>query len=72
MTFKKDIDEWRAFLGRYGVSGRMQTTKIGELSEGQKSRICIAMMCLATPNMVRAPTPPPPPPFSAPAAHSQH
>lgn len=51
-TFKKDIDEWRSFLGRYGISGRMQTTKIGELSEGQKSRICIAMMCLANPNML--------------------
>lgn len=29
LTFTKDLEEWRRFLGRYGVSGKMQTTKIG-------------------------------------------
>ena len=31
---------------RYGVSGRLQTAKIGMLSEGQKSRLIFAMMCM--------------------------
>mmetsp|Transcript_28546 Transcript_28546/g.90974 ORF Transcript_28546/g.90974 Transcript_28546/m.90974 type:complete len:613 (-) Transcript_28546:48-1886(-) len=51
-TFSKDIDEWRSFVGRYGISGKMQTSKIGHLSEGQKSRIVIAMMSLGNPNML--------------------
>lgn len=36
LEFTKDLDAWRAFLGRYGISGKMQTTKIAELSDGQK------------------------------------
>jgi hypothetical protein len=31
---------------RYGVTGRLQTAKIGMLSEGQKSRLIFAMMCM--------------------------
>jgi ATP-binding cassette subfamily F protein 2 len=52
LTFTKDLEEWRRFLGRYGISGKMQTTRIGELSEGQKSRLCIAMISLTNPNML--------------------
>jgi ATP-binding cassette subfamily F protein 2 len=51
-TFKKDIEAWRGFLGKYGVSGKMQTTLIGQLSDGQKSRIIIAMMCMGNPNLL--------------------
>ncbi len=54
-TFKREVEEWRGFLGKYGVTGKMQTTRIGELSEGQKSRIVFAMLCMARPNMVRSP-----------------
>lgn len=43
-TFKRDEEEWRSYLGRFGVTGRMQTTKIGHLSDGQKSRLVFAMM----------------------------
>lgn len=50
--FKKDEDEWRSFVGRYGISGKMQTTKIGELSDGQQSRVVFAMICLKKPNML--------------------
>ena len=46
------VDEWRSFLGKYGVSGKMQTMKIGHLSEGQKSRLVFAMMCMGKPNML--------------------
>ncbi|KAK9829985.1 hypothetical protein WJX72_009031 [[Myrmecia] bisecta] len=52
MTFKRDVEEWRAYMGRFGITGRMQTTKIGELSEGQKSRIVFAMICMKKPNML--------------------
>ncbi len=51
-TFKRDLDEWRAYLGRYGVSGRQQTTLIGELSEGQQCRLIYAMICMQKPNML--------------------
>merc|ERR1711998_552883 len=50
--FVRDIEEWRGFLGRYGVSGKMQTKEIGKLSEGQKSRIVFAMICMKNPNML--------------------
>ncbi len=43
---------WRSFVGRYGISGKMQTTKIAQLSDGQKSRIVFATICLKTPNML--------------------
>merc|ERR1711937_209746 len=51
-NFVRDIEEWRGFLGRYGVSGKMQTKEIGKLSEGQKSRIVFAMICMRNPNML--------------------
>eukprot|EP00873_Tetraselmis_striata_P001533 jgi/Tetstr1/421797/TSEL_012700.t1 len=51
-TFTRDIEEWRGFVGRYGITGKMQTSKIGHLSEGQKSRIVLAMICMQNPNML--------------------
>ena len=51
-TIVREIDEWRQYLGRFGVSGRMQTSRIGTLSEGQKSRLVYAMICMRTPNML--------------------
>jgi ATP-binding cassette subfamily F protein 2 len=52
LTFVRDEEGWRSFLGRYGVSGKMQTTKIGQLSDGQKSRLVIATICMSNPNML--------------------
>ena len=52
MQFKRDLDEWRAYLGRYGVSGKMQLTKIGEMSEGQQCRLIYAMICMQKPNLL--------------------
>ncbi|CAL8464135.1 g3670 [Coccomyxa elongata] len=52
MTFTREVDEWRAYLGRFGISGRLQTTKIGELSEGQKSRLVFGMICMQRPNLL--------------------
>eukprot|EP00192_Tetraselmis_astigmatica_P008482 CAMPEP_0117676328 /NCGR_PEP_ID=MMETSP0804-20121206/16104_1 /TAXON_ID=1074897 /ORGANISM="Tetraselmis astigmatica, Strain CCMP880" /LENGTH=612 /DNA_ID=CAMNT_0005485439 /DNA_START=176 /DNA_END=2014 /DNA_ORIENTATION=- len=50
--FTRDVEEWRGFIGRYGISGKMQTSKIGHLSEGQKSRIVLAMICMTNPNLL--------------------
>lgn len=38
---------------RYGITGRLQTCKIGMLSEGQKSRLIFAMMCMKVSPCVR-------------------
>jgi ATP-binding cassette subfamily F protein 2 len=51
-AFVRDVDGWRAFLGRYGISGKLQTTKIALLSEGQKCRIAFAMLCMKNHNML--------------------
>ena len=52
LTFKREMEEWRSYLGRYGITGRMQTQKIGELSEGQQSRLVFAMICMQRPNLL--------------------
>jgi len=46
------VDGWRAFLGRYGISGKLQTTKISHLSEGQKSRIVFGILCMKNHNLL--------------------
>jgi len=48
----KSTDEWRAYVGRFGFSGSMQTTKIKLLSEGQKSRLIFAVICMGNPNLL--------------------
>lgn len=35
-------EEQRKYLGRFGVSGKMQIQKMAELSDGQKSRVVFA------------------------------
>jgi len=50
--FKRDNEEWRAYVGRYGITGRMQTAKISTLSDGQKSRIVFAILCMKNHNML--------------------
>ena len=50
--FKREQEQWRAFLGTYGCSGKYQTTKIGTFSEGQKSRLVFAMICMENPNLL--------------------
>lgn len=49
---KKPNDEWRSYLGKFGVTGRYQTHPISQLSDGQKSRLVFAMLCLANPNLL--------------------
>ncbi|KAH6652566.1 putative iron inhibited ABC transporter 2 [Truncatella angustata] len=48
----QDMQYWRRQLGRYGVSGNVQTALMGTLSEGQKSRIVFALLAIDEPNML--------------------
>jgi len=49
---KLDEQEWRSYLGRYGVTGQMQKQPIGTLSDGQKSRVVFAMIAVSRPNLL--------------------
>jgi len=51
-TFKRSEEEWRAYIGRYGLTGKQQSTKIGMLSDGQKCRIVYGLICMGRPNML--------------------
>jgi ATP-binding cassette subfamily F protein 2 len=42
----KDESEWRTYMGRFGISGYLQTTNFCKLSDGQKSRLVFAHMVL--------------------------
>lgn len=42
----------RSWIGHYGLTGLTQTTPIGHLSDGQKSRVVFAHMSLREPNML--------------------
>jgi ATP-binding cassette subfamily F protein 2 len=42
----------RTFLGRYGISGAIQTQQIGHLSDGQKSRVVFAKIAKDCPHLL--------------------
>jgi len=39
-----ELIEQRSYLGRFGISGKMQVRKMSELSDGQKSRVVLAKL----------------------------
>jgi len=43
---------WRRLLGRYGVTGTTQTTRMGILSDGQRSRVVFAWIAFKQPQML--------------------
>jgi len=45
-------DEQRKYLGRFGVSGKMQVQKMAELSDGQKSRVVFAKLGRDVPHIL--------------------
>jgi ATP-binding cassette, subfamily F, member 2 len=49
---KLPLEEWRSVIGRYGVRQHMQTTPIGKLSDGQRTRLCFAMLAIENPNIL--------------------
>lgn len=54
MDLWKDLTlpEARKFLGRFGVTGQVQTTKMDHLSDGQKSRVVLAKMAGEKPHIL--------------------
>lgn len=49
---EKDFEKMRKFLGRYGLTGKQQTCPIGNLSDGQRSRIIFAWLSFQNPHML--------------------
>ena len=45
-------EEQRKYLGRFGVSGRMQVQRMAELSDGQKSRVVFAKLGRDVPHIL--------------------
>jgi len=45
-------DEQRKYLGRFGVSGKMQVQRMSELSDGQKSRVVFAKLGREAPHIL--------------------
>lgn len=56
MQFKyndcKDLQVHRSWLGKFGLSGPVQTQVIKTLSDGQKSRLVLALMARRTPHLL--------------------
>ncbi|CUS24191.1 LAQU0S14e02256g1_1 [Lachancea quebecensis] len=48
----QDFQYWRGQLGRYGLTGEGQTSQMGTLSEGQRSRVVFALLALQAPNVL--------------------
>lgn len=44
--------EWRQHIGKFGITGYAQTTPIGQLSDGQKSRLVFCCMSLNSPHLL--------------------
>jgi ATP-binding cassette subfamily F protein 2 len=52
-TYEQDArEDLRKYLGRFGVSGRMQMQKMEELSDGQKSRVVFAKLGRDNPHIL--------------------
>jgi len=49
---KMEEQSWRQHIGKYGVSGQTQLTRISTLSDGLKSRIVFAMIALTHPHLL--------------------
>jgi len=43
---------WRQTIGKYGITGYAQTCPIGQLSDGQKSRLVFCCMAINTPHLL--------------------
>jgi len=46
------LEETHKYLGRFGVSGKMQARKMNELSDGQKSRVVLAKLGRDVPHIL--------------------
>ncbi|CAL1699893.1 unnamed protein product [Somion occarium] len=48
----KDIQAWRAQLGRFGLSGQHQTSPIKQLSDGLRNRVVFAQLAMEHPHIL--------------------
>jgi ATP-binding cassette subfamily F protein 2 len=48
----KDRDEMRKVIGRYGISGKAQTSPLKQLSDGQRCRVVFAWIAWQSPHML--------------------
>jgi len=48
----KGVEEHRSFLGRFGITGKTQVQKMGELSDGQKTRVTFSWMARRQPHLI--------------------
>lgn len=51
-NISQDYQYWRGQLGRFGLTGEAQTSQMGTLSEGQRSRVVFALLALEKPNIL--------------------
>ena len=51
-TEPQDVPYWRTRVGKFGLTERSQLCPIGQLSDGQKSRIVFCELSLANPSML--------------------
>lgn len=49
---KMDVDEWRSYLGRYGITQDKQTRPMKTMSPGYQTRVVFAMMSLQNPHLL--------------------
>ncbi|KAJ1482819.1 hypothetical protein T484DRAFT_1802666, partial [Baffinella frigidus] len=49
---KGDIEMWRGKVGRFGVTGEMQTNPIKFMSDGQQSRLVFAYLAECKPHIL--------------------
>lgn len=47
-----EIPQWRSKLGQFGITGNDQTVPMGNLSDGQKSRIVFCELAVKSPNIL--------------------
>lgn len=47
-----EVEQWRSVIGRYGISGHHQTSPIGIMSDGLKSRLVFAIISLRNPHVL--------------------
>lgn len=53
-SFPTEVEQerMRQFIGRFGITGKVQTTPMTQLSDGQKSRVVIAYLAYQTPHLL--------------------
>jgi ATP-binding cassette, subfamily F, member 2 len=48
----KDVQFWRQQIGRFGLSGSHQTSKISTLSDGLRNRVVFAQLAMEQPHIL--------------------